>query len=193
MKAASGDWPDVIRMAYFTGLRLQDVTNVIWKDIDFDAHLITVTPRKTASSGKKSKTVTVPLHTQLETALLSRPSTDSPNSPVFPLLAGKTTAGRSGLSMAFSRIMERAGVDGRVKRARSSQESGTKSLGRTVRARTFHALRHSFVSTLANQGVSLELRRALVGHADERMTEGYSHLEIQTLRQAVEKVPGLGI
>jgi integrase len=53
-------------------------------------------------------------------------------------------------------------------------------------------LRHSFTSALANQNVSAELRMKLTGHSSDAVHRGYTHHEIETLRQAVLKLPSLG-
>jgi len=189
IEAAEGDWPGVIRLAYFAGMRISDCVNLQWAAVDLGRKVIEFTPRKTASrarAGRKPRRLIVPMHPELEAALAALPGVDGPpDAFVFPSLAGKTSAGRSGLSMSFSRLMDRARVDSAVRREK------TGAAGRTVRARTFHALRHSFVSALANAGVSLEHRRLLAGHAEESMTEGYTHTEVETLRAAVDRLPGL--
>jgi integrase len=64
--------------------------------------------------------------------------------------------------MAFKRIMERAGIDDGVARERSGQR------GHKVSRLSFHSLRHSFTSALANANVPAEVRQKLTGHADER-------------------------
>ena len=187
--ADSRDWKNVIRLSYFTGMRLGDCVNLIWRDVDLANRVIEFIPRKTAGRGRagsKPKQLTVPLHGELEAALSKLEGADgSPKAFVFPSLAGKTSAGRSGLSMAFSRTMERANVDAGVRREKQGEA------GRTVRARTFHALRHSFVSALANAGVSIEHRKLMAGHAKDDMTERYSHLSVDTLRKSVDRLPGL--
>ena len=87
--------------------------------------------------------------------------------------------------MAFKRIMEQAEVDAGVARL----SSGAK--GRSFSLRSFHSLRHSFISALANSGVSSELRRRLSGHASEEMHALYTHHELETIRQAVSAIPRL--
>ena len=56
---------------------------------------------------------------------------------------------------------------------------------------SFHALRHSFTSALANAGVAPELRMKLTGHKSESVHAGYTHHELETLRAAVGKLPAL--
>jgi integrase len=80
--------------------------------------------------------------------------------------------------------MRKAGVDSQpVKR-----DVGVRTLSR----RSFHALRHSFTSALANADVAPELRMKLTGHSSEAVHRGYTHHEIETLRQAILKLPTVG-
>jgi len=184
-----GDWPGVIRLSYFTGMRLGDCVNLQWKCVDLGRKVIEFVPRKTANrvrAGGKPKKIAAPMHPELEAALARMPGADgSPDGFLFPSLAGKSSAGRSGLSMAFSLIMKNAEVDAGVRREKAGKS------GRTGRARTFHSLRHTYVTGLQNAGVSLEHRKLLAGHTEEAMTERYSHIEVETLRASVDRLPGL--
>ena len=67
------------------------------------------------------------------------------------------------------------------------QGSGARKICR----RTFHALRHSFTSALANAGVAPELRMKLTGHETEAIHRVYTHHELQPLKDAMAKLPGL--
>ena len=60
-----------------------------------------------------------------------------------------------------------------------------------ISRRTFHTLRHSFTSGLANAGVSPELRMKLTGHSSERVHRGYSHHDMEVLKAAMAKPPSL--
>jgi integrase len=56
--------------------------------------------------------------------------------------------------MAFKRLMERAGIDDGVARKKDGK------LGRNVSRLSFHSLRHSFNSAMANADVPLEIRQS---------------------------------
>jgi integrase len=68
---------------------------------------------------------------------------------------------------------------------------------RRIRARAgledvrVHDLRHSFASFLVNEGVSLYVVQALLGHANARTTQRYAHLASDTLSDATEIVDGI--
>jgi integrase len=175
---AGEEWRGAILFAYFTGARLQDVANVVWNAIDLPAKTITYRARKTG------KLVTIPIHPELENYLLRLTAPDSGHAFVFPKLAGRSTGGRSGLSTTFSRIMARAGVVGEV--LHKAKKGGQ---GRTVRALTFHSLRHSFNSAMANAGVPQEIRMKLTGHVSAEMNRGYTHHELEPLRAAIARIP----
>jgi integrase len=179
---AGEEWRGAIVFAYFTGARLQDIANITWGSIDLPTKTITYRAKKTG------KLVTIPIHSELENYLLELPAPDSGKAFVFRKLAGHDTGGRSGLSMTFSRIMARARVVGEV--LHKPKKGGR---GRTVRTLTFHSLRHSFNSALANAGVSQEIRQKLTGHTSAEMNTIYTHHELAPLRAAVEKLPTLGI
>jgi integrase len=176
---ATPDWRGAILVGYFTGARLKDVCNLRWGNVDLEKQLITF------RAGKTGQLITVAIHPELEEHLLSRKISDDTQTFLFGSLAGKSGAGKSGLSMAFKRIMEKAGVEAGIARL----SSGAK--GRSFSLRSFHSLRHSFISALANSGVSSELRRRLSGHASEEMHAVYTHHELETIRQAVWAIPRL--
>lgn len=52
----------------------------------------------------------------------------------------------------------------------------------------FHSLRHTFASRLVQERVSLYEVKELLGHSDIAMTQRYSHLANETLREAVAKL-----
>ena len=181
--APSNDWRGVILLAAFAGMRLGDALRLRWANVDLQANAINFKPSKTARLGKN---LTAPIHPEMEAFLLRHPAGASDDAPLFPSLSKYSVRGNSGASMAFRRIMERAGVAAGI--ARKAEDG---SAGRNVSARSFHSLRHSFVTALAHANVAIELRRRLAGHATEGQSLHYTHPEFAALREAVEKLPGL--
>ena len=186
IETAEGDWKGLIISAYYTGGRLSDLARLTWSNIDLSPNkkVIRFMQKKTKGKTHKAK-VEIPIHEALEEYLLSGPISDVSNTPVFPELHGKPGSGKSGLSMAFKRIMAKAGIDAGVIRERIG------AAGRSVSALSFHSLRHSFNSALANAGVSQELRQKLTGHASADMNIIYTHHELETIRTAIKTLPRL--
>ena len=170
--AAKGEWKTLILLGYYTGARLSECCRVEWKDTDLAAGTICFPITKTG------KNHILPLHTELAKHL-ERIAGDTPG-PIMPHLAGVRVSGRRGLSKHFLDVMAKAGLD-----AEKVDGKGERQMHR----RTFHALRHSFTSALANAGVSPELRMKLTGHKSAAVHQGYTHHELQTLKAALAKLP----
>jgi integrase len=175
LRAADRDWKGAILLGYYTGARLGDVANMRWSTIDLDQRLIRFTPSKT------KKPVTIPLHPDLKRELFKRPGIGK--AFLFPFLAGKGTGGKHGLSGRFAAIMEKAGIEGKITRHAEG--------GRATSSLSFHSLRHSFNSAMANAGVSQEIRQKLTGHVSAEMNTRYTHHELAPLRAAVGAIPSL--
>jgi integrase len=173
--APSEDWKGVILCGYYTGLRLRDIADMEWSAVNLGKQIITVTTRKTR------KDVTMPIHPRFA-AWLGKQTRGIGKAPVFPTLAGKAGSGKSGLSMAFKRIMDRAGIKGRLLR----EANGA---GRSQSSLSFYSLRHSFNAALANAGVGVELRQELTGHSSPQMNKNYTHPDIERMREAVSRLP----
>jgi integrase len=83
--------------------------------------------------------------------------------------------------------MARAGIDQGTIRERGE------GVSRSVSGLSFHSLRHSFNTVLANSGVPQELRMKLTGHSSAEMNAVYSHHELATIRGALEHLPRLKV
>ncbi|MSU61566.1 MAG: site-specific integrase [Pedosphaera sp.] len=173
--AAEAEWKTLIMVAYFTGARMGDCVNLQWAQINFAKASVVFKTRKTKDN------LELPLHPELQAHLESLAG-DTAEKFILPGMAGKGPGGRRGLSESFKSIVRRAGLD--------LQE--VQGLGaRKVNRRTFHSLRHSHVSALANAGVSAELRMKITGHKSAEIHGGYTHHEREQLAAAMAKLPGI--
>jgi integrase len=144
-------------------MRLSEIANLKWQDIDFMDMKIRV--RNTESFSTKSKRErTVPLHPFLADILSLRSQVD--HSPfVFPRpdmnLVRKDTANKN-----FRKYCKRTDLDSRFH---------------------FHTLRHTFASHLAMKGVSLYFIQKILGHQSiQTTTRIYVHLQPEPLAQAIK-------
>lgn len=61
-----------------------------------------------------------------------------------------------------------------------------------VRTITIHGLRHTYVTMMANQGMSIDLVASMLGHANSEITRDvYKHLFESDLERAVQAMPPL--
>lgn len=174
-EAEGTDWQAAIALAAYAGMRLGDAVNLTWAEVDLFTKRITFRPRKTRSH---KRDLVLPLGPRLAAILADRHAATGGKGDVTPTLAGKSAAGKSGLSMAFARLMERAGIDAGKVEADGEQ-------ARAFSRKSFHSLRHFFVSQLAAAGVAPDVRMALAGHSTAAAHGKYSHLQLETLARAV--------
>lgn len=181
VKCAKGEWKTAILLAAYTGTRLGDVVSMRWQNLDLEKRVLKFRPGKTA---RAKRDLEIPLHPTLADHLLSLRSVDNPLAPLLPGLAAQKIPGRSGLSRQFMQILNEAAIE---------QES-VKAAGaaaRTFNKFSFHSLRHTYVSLLANAGIAPDVRQLLSGHADERSHAVYTHTQVETLRRAIDALPKL--
>ena len=173
--APSEDWRTLIFLGYYTGARLSDCVALTWKNVDPTHKVIRYNQQKTG------KEVVVPIHVELFQRIcwLSEFGEDG---PLCNDLSKKGPGGKHGLSESFKRIVKNAGIDQGIVQGKGA---------RKFTKLTFHSLRHSFNSTLANAGVSPEIRCKLTGHSSFSMNDRYTKFNIPPLQSAIQTIPSM--
>src|SRR4030095_5899926 len=179
LKVAEGEWKGLILVAFYTGQRLGDCANLRWRDVDMVSEIKAI--HWPQQQDKEAADVSV-IHPELEDYLLSLPTPKSDDEFLFTSLAQRNV---SPLSKHFRKLMKQARIEQRVIR------EGNKS-GRTVYGLSFHSLRHSFNSILANAGVSEEMRMALTGHKSRDIHQKYTHHDLEVFQAAIGMLPRVG-
>jgi integrase len=156
------EWKGCILIAAHSGLRLGDVVKLTRSNVVNDR--IVVTTEKTG------KSVSIPITPPVMGWIGER------KGAFFPKLS-KVVSGT--LSTTFKRIMKSAGV------AEEIEQPG----GGSAR-RSFHSLRHSFASWLAEADIHADVRQKLTGHSSSKIHARYSHHD-EALDRAVQTLPAL--
>jgi integrase len=178
LSVADGDWRGVILVGFYCGMRLNDACNLRWRDIGLVSPIKTIT----YEARKTGEAVTVAVHSALEDYLLSLPAPDNEDAFVFPSVAQRKNV--SPLSKAFRKIMQQARIAQCVIRERNQK-------GRSVYSHSFHSLRHSFSTILANDNVSEEVRMRLPGHTTRDVHQKYTHHDLEVFQAAIGVLPRL--
>jgi len=178
---ASPNWKTMILIGLYTGLRLRDCVNLTALNLDLSNGEFTLTEAKT------NKTRIVPIAKPLLSYLEGLDLGDDPRAPLCPGLAGKV---QSSLSNEFFDLMAAAGLV--VARSHQKSKSGK---GRSSRRKqseiTFHALRHTATSLLKRAGVSNAVAMDLIGHDSEAVSMNYTHIDDETKRNALNRLPDI--
>jgi integrase len=179
LREADQEWKGAILIAYHAGARLSDCADLSWDSYDPVNHRLSFRPKKTGKRTRKNTVIA--LHADIVNYLDSLPVSDVPGQKLFPGLSGRASGGHAGLSNAFNRLMAKAGI-----RVQVGVEKQGK--GRQFKLQGFHALRHSFVSRLANADVSADIRKELVGHSSDEIHRRYVHLDSSLQEKAIGKL-----
>ncbi|MCL4179045.1 MAG: site-specific integrase [Verrucomicrobia bacterium] len=177
LDAAEGEWKMLLRLGYYTALRLSKAATLKWDAVDLVGRTI-----KIPKPGKRGRFAVIPIHDALLPHLEASASTDRTDGYVLPGLASADSGGKRGLSRHFMAIARKAGVDLR---------EITRPNGHKFCKRSFHSFRHGVVSGLANKGVVREQRMTITGHKTEKEHGRYTHLEVEVLREAMNKLPAI--
>lgn len=172
---ATGDWKTAVLCGYYLGARLGDVVKLRWEDLAFTAGETGTIAFRQSKTGKN---LVVPLAPQLRRHLESLAG-DQAEQFIMPTLALRRPGGRNGLSGTFVQMVQKAGIDPKY----------VDGKGKRFARLSFHSLRHSFNSALANAGVNQELRMKLTGHQSVAVNKNYTHHELSTLTNAVCQLP----
>jgi integrase len=182
--AGTEDWKGLILVGFYCGARIADCANLQWKQVSLTPELKTIRFHQ-GKTGGEVVTVIHPVLVEFLTSMRRRRKVialapQSDESYVFPSLAQRRT---SRLSTHFREVMDRAHITSRVIRERRTKA------GRTVSAQTFHSLRYTFNSILANAGVPEAMIMELAGHATRALNRHYTRRELSTYQAAIAVLP----
>jgi hypothetical protein len=153
-------------LSYFTGLRKNEVASLTVRSFALDAEPPTVTVE--AAFSKHRRKDVLPLHPALVTMLREWLRGMKPEELLFPGLVR-----RKGWIM-IKRDLKAAGIEYRTAEGVAD----------------FHAAgRHTHITELLRNGVSLPEAQRLARHTDVRMTMRYTHVGIADQAQAVSRLP----
>jgi len=140
-------------------MRRGEVLTLKWVDLNFDQKLVRVTHTK------NHRIRYIPMNSKMEKLLESmKPKATTWEMTPYVFANAETETKFKDLSRAFEGACRRAGLEDV----------------------TFHTLRHTFASRLAQAGVPLNTVRELLGHGDMTVTMRYAHLAPNNLREAVQ-------
>ena len=162
----SADVHDMALFSLHTGARAGEIFNLRWGDVNLPQGLVIF------KDTKSSKNRPAFLTEDVKTMLANRQPEDAQSDAlVFP---GKEGIKIAQISDSFDRAVKTLKLNEGV-------------TDRLIKV-TFHTLRHTFASWLAMDGINPFHLKELMGHSDLKLTERYSHLSNDALREAALRV-----
>ena len=178
---------DISQLSFYTGLRLSECINLRWVNIDLQNKLLNVGDEQFVTKARKVRVV--PLCGQAYEIIEKR----FENTPPCPA-NGTSPETSSGQALLKEEGIKSGYVFAKGNGERYTGDHISKRWKKGVRAAGmdgkihFHTLRHSFASNLVQRGVLLYSVKELLGHSSLACTEIYSHLDIDSLREAINKL-----
>ena len=151
--------------AFYTGMRLREIVNLVWECVDFKRKIIIVKNINGFTTKNKKERI-IPINSIIESLMLdrfSRKNNADNNNYLFYRVMG-IKLNEDYVSKNFKVAVRDSGLNDNIH---------------------FHTLRHSFASRLIQKGVSLFVVKELLGHEDIKTTQIYSHLQTQNLEEAI--------
>ncbi len=150
---------NIIEIAINTGLRQMEIITLNWEQINFNERLITLSNQNHITKGKRIRTI--PMN-ERSYQILKHLYEKRKSYLVFHNNGEQLK--QDYVSHSFTKYVRKAKINHKL---------------------NFHALRHSFASWLVQRGVSIYQVSKLLGHADIKTTQIYSHLRTEDLRKTV--------
>ena len=174
------EWFGMMLVALYTGLRLRDVSLLVYRDIDLSTKFIRANVKKTKQF--EPKPIPPPLLIFLK--VLTWPA--DLDQPLFPRAYALVLEGKqSKLSRTFVRLLEKSGVRQRGIRVRSRIREGSDK----YLPLSFHCLRHNHTSMLKKGNISEAIARRIAGHLSIAVSDVYTHLGEDVTLAAVAEMP----
>lgn len=185
LAAADDEWRSMILFGLYTGQRLSDVAGLTWFNVDLVQQEIRLVTRKTG------KRLILPIATPLLRHLESLPAVDDPSLPIHPRADSIIKSqGKSGhLSNQFADLLAAVGL--RKKQPHRKSHGEGRGKGSAQAGLSFHALRHTAVTLLKEAGVPAAVVMELIGHDSEQMSDHYTHVGRDAMRNAAESLPDI--
>lgn len=158
---------EIVIVAFFTGMRLSEILNLTWRNVNMTTRIVTVGDENFATKSRNQRYI--PISDEVYEIFARK---IEQKNRVFKLNEDYVFCKKNGMkfcsdyvSKSFKKACNNAGID--------------KSIH-------FHSLRHSFASNLAQKGISLYIIKELLGHSSITTTEIYSHLNMDSLKDAIK-------
>ncbi|HPW37577.1 MAG TPA: tyrosine-type recombinase/integrase [Syntrophorhabdus sp.] len=157
---------DMALLSLHCGLRAGEIFNLTWSDINFARSTLTL--RDTKSSRTRIAFMTQQVKEMLQERSKAT-SEERQNDYVFLNRKGHKV---KEISNSFDRVVSATGLNNGITDPRQKL--------------TFHGLRHTYASWLVESGVSIYVVKEMLGHQSTAMSERYSHIGHNSMRDAVK-------
>lgn len=152
---------DITLFAFYTGLRLGEITSLNWRQIDFQNGTIKLDNQTTKTKSGKIRVVPI-------------------SNKILPMLKVRYT--NQTTTMVFEHNYSTKNINDLISK---SFKKCVKKIPKLNQSIHFHSLRHSFASNLVLKNVNILTVSKLLGHSKIATTLVYSHISDSILKDAI--------
>jgi integrase len=167
----------MVAFAAYTGARRSEMPRALVSDIDLEGGTVTIREKKRVVGGRSTRTA--PLTPKLAVILRAWLAV-RPDSPLLFCQAERVTRSRT-------RPDEPTAV---TKDEAHDHFKRTAAGSKWASLRGYNVLRHTFISSLASEGVDQRVIDEIVGHQSDEQRNRYRHLYPKVMRDAISRVFG---
>lgn len=167
----------LVVFAFYTGMRLNEIVNLTWRSVNLSNKIITVGDEQFTTKGRNQRYI--PICEEALTSILSQRERKNDTPRIIRIHPSERGEIKSGF--VFCKANGEAFTGDYVSKI---FKKACKAVG-TDKSIHFHSLRHSFASNLVQKGVNLYTIKELLGHSSISTTEIYSHLNMDSLKEAI--------
>jgi len=199
---------DFVVFAFYTGMRLNEIINLTWQNVNLLERIITVGDENFITKSRNQRYIPICEEVFEILKRIENPKFRHFGSAQCKIMNEKQKenqkirsiklVGDASTSSSASSELRLSMTNGFV----FCKKDGSKYCGNYVSRQFknvcktagmdqsihFHSLRHSFASNLVQKGVPLYTIKELLGHSSISTTEIYSHLNMDSLREAIKKL-----
>jgi len=186
LETADAEWRSLVYFGLYTGQRIGDLARLTWQNVDLDRKEIRFVTRKT------NRQMIIPIVKPLRKQIEKLPAGDDPHQPLHPrAFASVQKSGEvNTLSRQFYELLADAGLVPQKDHSRLETAPGRDGRRRMTET-SFHSLRHTATSLMRNAGVSESVVMDIIGHDSAAMSAHYTHVDEDTKRAALSKMPAI--
>jgi site-specific recombinase XerD len=162
----------IISVALYTGMRISEILNLQYKDIDLNSGFIRVHNKENFRT-KSGKNREIPISDNLNNALMSIMNLDK---KILNLVNPETYLFTIRYGLKYSKDYITKKFKGVLRKLQFPEKFH------------FHCLRHTFITNLIKSNVNINFVKEIAGHSDIKTTMKYIHISTEDLREAVNKI-----
>jgi len=168
---------DIVIVTFYTACRLGEIVNLTYGDINLKENVMTIGNKNFQNKGRRQRIV--PIHPKVREIIISKIKFQKLKDG-DPIIIPLTSKERYVFAKSNGNKFTTDYVSKRFKKA--CRAAG---ISEDIH---FHSLRHGAITKMIMSGAALPAVQKIAGHSDIKITMGYTHPDLESMRDAVGRL-----